>query len=108
MKHRRPARLSTAELQAGKILPEIAKEHNVEWATVQKTLSDARKTALGKAVADGLLTQKQADLMLDHMDDMWQNFGETGFGPGWGHGRGMMGRGWGMMGWGYGGTPQSQ
>ena len=108
--------MSTAELQAGKILPEIAKEHNVEWATVQKTLSDARKTALGKAVADGLLTQKQADLMLDHMDDMWQNFGGTGFGPGgeimgpgWGRGRGIMGSGLGrgMMGRGFQ-TPQSQ
>ena len=101
----------TAEFQAGKTLPEIAKEHNVELAAVQKALADARKAALDKAVADGWLTQKQADLMLDHMEDMWQSFGESGFGPGWGRGRGMMGPGWGrgrgMMGWGYG-APQSQ
>ena len=105
-----------AEFQAGKTLSQIAKEHNVEMATLQKALTDAQKAALDKAVADGWLTQKQADLMLDHMDDMWQAFGDSGFGPGgwmmgpgWGPGRGMMGRGpgRGMMGWGYQ-TPPSQ
>ena len=96
-----------AEFQAGKTLSQVAKEHNVEQATLQKALTDAQKAALDKAVADGWLTQKQADLMLDHMDDMWQNFGGSGFGPGggmmgpgWGPGQGMMGRG--MMGWGRG------
>ena len=106
----------TAEFQAGKTLSQIAKEHNVEMATLQKALTDAQKTALDKAVADGWLTQKQADLMVDHMNDMWQAFGDSGFGPGgWmmgpggGPGRGMMGRGpgRGMMGWGYQ-TPPSQ
>ena len=105
-----------AEFQAGKTLSQVAKEHNVEMATLQKALTDAQKAALDKAVADGWLTQKQADLMLDHMDDMWQAFGDSGFGPGrwmmgpgWGPGRGMMGRGpgRGMMGWGYQ-TPPSQ
>jgi uncharacterized membrane protein len=109
-----------AEFQAGKTLSQVAQEHNVEMATLQKALTDAQKAALDKAVADGWLTQKQADLMLDHMDDMWQAFGDSGFGPGpggwmmgpgWGPGRGpgrgMMGWGRGMMGWGNQ-TPPSQ
>jgi hypothetical protein len=103
-----------AEFQAGKTLSQVAKEHNVEMATLQKALTDAQKAALDKAVADGWLTQQQADLMADHMDDMWQAFGDSGFGPGgWmmgpgrGPGRGMMGWGRGVMGWGNQ-TPPSQ
>jgi hypothetical protein len=106
----------TAEFQAGKTLSQIAQEHNVEMATLQKALTDAQKATLDKAVADGWLTQKQADLMIDHMSDMWEAFGDSGFGPGWGPGwgmmgwgpgRGMMGWGRGMMRWGYQ-TPPSQ
>jgi hypothetical protein len=109
-----------AEFQAGKTLSQVAKEHNVEMATLQKAVTDAQKAAVDKAVADGWLTQKQADLMLDHMGDMWQAFGDSGFGPGpggwmmgsgWGPGQEMMGFGWGpgrgMMGRGYQ-TPPSQ
>ncbi len=102
-----------AEFRAGKTLSQVAKEHNVEMATLQKAVTDAQKATLDKGVADGWLTQKQADLMLDHMNDMWQAFGDSGFGPGWMMGpgwgpvRGMMGWGRGMMGWGYQ-TPPSQ
>jgi hypothetical protein len=107
-----------AEFQAGKTLAQVAQEHNVEMATLQKAMTDAQKASLDKAVADGWLTQQQADLMLDHMDDMWEAFGDSGFGPGlggWmmgpgrGPGRGTMGwgPGRGMMGWGYQ-TPPSQ
>ncbi len=93
----------TAEFQAGKTLAQIAKERGVELADVQKALLDARKTALDKAVADGLITQEQADWMLDHMQSMWQDPDGDDFGPGWG----MMGRGWGRgrgmrPGWGRG------
>ena len=97
----------TAEFQAGKTLAQVAKERGVELADVQTALLDARKTALDKAVADGSITQEQADWMLDHMQQRLDddNAGSGMMGRGWGMHSGR-GRG-GMMGWGYQ-APQAQ
>jgi hypothetical protein len=42
--------------------------------------SQVRQEALNKAVADGVITQAQADAMLQHMN----NYAGSGFGPGFG------------------------
>ena len=47
-------------------------------------MSTARTNAANQAVADGVITQAQADFMLQHMDSMMDN----GFGPGFGPGNG--------------------
>ncbi len=78
-----------AELHAGKSLEEIAEEQGVEMEAVQDAMNAARgeamQQAIEQAVEDGSMTQKQADWMLEGL--------EQGFFPG---GRGFgFGRGWG-------------
>lgn len=104
-----------AKLAEGLTPFEIAEAQGVDAETFQAAWLDAHEAALAQAVADGVMTQEQADWMLAHM----QRHLENGFGPGmmggWGNGsngpqgnaqgwggpgRGMMGGG-GMMGWGW-------
>ncbi len=81
------------ELQDGKSIADVAKEKGVDTQTIVDAYLAQLKENLDKAVADGRITQKQADYMLqqaeervtDQLDNTWPG------GPGgWGK-RGMMG-----------------
>ncbi len=94
--------LSVEELQAlhddGKTLWAYAQEQGMTQEEFAEKMLAARTQALQAAVADGVITQEQADWMLERMNQMWQNGG--GFGPcgGGGHfggpGRGRGGGRW--------------
>jgi uncharacterized protein YidB (DUF937 family) len=59
--------LTVEELAAahedGTRLPQLAEEQGVDLETVMTAVSDARTAAIDQAVADGTLTQEQADLL---------------------------------------------
>lgn len=86
---------------AGKTLPQIALDNGVAEADLTAFLTEIHTTAFDKAVADGVLTREQADLMLQNMAA--NGFAETcpmngtrpqdGSGYRGGHG-GMMGQGY--------------
>lgn len=83
-----------AELVAGKTLWQIAAAKGIDANQFKTLMFEAKKEALSKMVADGVITQAQADWMLARMNWMWQNgrgFG-GGMGPchggGWGAPRG--------------------
>ena len=61
--------ITEADLEAaraeGKTPQELAEELGVDWAEVQTTLQAARAEVLAQAVADGNITQEQADNMLN-------------------------------------------
>ena len=69
-----------AELTSGKTMWLVAQEKGVSAEKFQQIMIDARKTALDQMVADGLLTQAQADAMLARMQNMpmWGGTGEAG------------------------------
>ncbi|MGE5123574.1 MAG: hypothetical protein ACM3H7_03595 [Acidobacteriaceae bacterium] len=67
-----------ARLANGETFKEIAIAQGTTESGLPALAEQVRKAALDKAVADGVITQAQADLMLEHMDDM----GGWGFGPG--------------------------
>ena len=83
-----------AELHAGKSLDEIAEAQGVEIEALQDAMkaarSEAMRQAIEQAVADGTMSQEQADWMLEGLEKGFTP-GERGFGPGFG-GRGR-GRG---------------
>lgn len=88
------------QLSSGKSMYQVALDKGIAEADVTALLTEAHKTALGKAVTDGLLTQVQADAMLANMTANGFNnancpMGANGQGNGVRGGRG--GRG-GMMG----------
>ncbi len=78
--------LTVEELAAaredGARISELAEEQGLDMETLQTAVSDARTAAIEAAVADGTLTQDQADILLS----------QNGFG-GRGHGRGGHGHG---------------
>ena len=81
-----------AERQAGKSLAQIANAKGINTETLVDTILLAKKEFLATAVADGKLTQEQADAMFAHMQTQVKVMVErTGTGP-------MMGRGQGMRG----------
>ena len=55
------------QLAAGKSMYQIAIDKGIAEADVTALLTDVHKTAFAKAVADGVLTQAQADAMLQRM-----------------------------------------
>lgn len=61
-------------LAAGKTMYQVALDNGIAEAEIPALLSAVHKTALDKAVADGVLTQAQADLMFQRMT-------ANGFGP---------------------------
>jgi hypothetical protein len=77
-------------LQAGDTMWTIAQEQGMTAEQFQQTMTTARTAALNQAVADGVITQEQADFMLSRMNGMMgQGFGSgQGFGPGSGRGNG--------------------
>jgi hypothetical protein len=87
------------ELQGGKTIADVAKEKSVDTQTIVDAYLAKVKENLDQSVADGNITQKQADYQLeqaktratDQLDNTWQRFDHGG---GRGHG-GMMGPGMG-------------
>ena len=82
-----------AELASGKTLTQIAEAQGVSQDQLTAVLETSVKAGLDKAVADGVLTQAQADQMLSHMSGnyvwMLSHMGTgagAGFGPGGCHG----------------------
>jgi hypothetical protein len=63
-----PAKLF-AQLRAGKTIADVAKANGTSLAEVRAAVKAAEKKRLDKAVADGDLTQKQADEILGHIDE---------------------------------------
>ncbi len=64
--------------EAGETFKEIAIAQGIAEADLPDLLVQVRTAALNGAVADGTITQAQADLMLEHMN----NYMGPGFGPG--------------------------
>jgi len=69
-----PAKLF-AQLRDGTSLADVAKANGKSLADVRSALKATMKTRLDKAVAAGDLTQKQADAMLSHVDEMLDKIG---------------------------------
>ncbi len=69
-------------LSNGETFKEIALAQGKTEADLPALVSQVRQAALDKAVADGVITQAQADLMLERMKD----YSGEGFGPGYGFG----------------------
>jgi hypothetical protein len=76
------------ELAAGKTLWQIAAEKGISSTEFQSLMLQARKEALSQLVAEGVLTQDQADWMISHMN--WMGQSGRGFGGGFApcHGNG--------------------
>ena len=62
--------------KAGQRMSDLAEEKGVDMADIQAAVDAARDTVLDQAVADGMLTQEEADAIKDHAG--------RGFGPGHG------------------------
>jgi hypothetical protein len=69
-----------ARLDAGDTMWTIAQEQGFTQEQFRTLMADARTTAINQAVANGIITQEQADWMLERMSQMM----ESGFGPGFG------------------------
>lgn len=80
-----PAELR-AQLRKGESLADVAKAEGKSVDGLEQALVVAAKTDLDKAVADGDLTQQQADAMLkrltEHVDELVQGKGPAGPGRG--------------------------
>jgi hypothetical protein len=70
-----------ARLEAGETLSAIAVSQGFSVEEFQSIWLAARETTLQQAVAEGTLSQEQADWMLDRMESM----GAGGYGPGYGN-----------------------
>src|SRR5512134_3794336 len=66
------------EFAAGKTMYQIALDNGIKQEDLASFMTEVHKEALGKAVKDGVVTQQQADWMLQRMENMHQG----GFGPG--------------------------
>ncbi|HSB66228.1 MAG TPA: hypothetical protein VLD65_06590 [Anaerolineales bacterium] len=69
-------------LANGETLAQIASAQGFTGDKLTQLVTDVRKAALDQAVAEGVITQAQADVMLQHME----NYMGEGFGPGSGFG----------------------
>lgn len=61
------------ELKSGKSLWDLASAKGVASEDFDQFMIDAATQALNKMVADDVITQKQADTMLERMKKNWQN-----------------------------------
>jgi hypothetical protein len=84
---------------SGKSMYQIALDNGTLEANVNDLLTEVHKTALTKAVADGLLTQVQADSMLQNMTANGFNYANCPMQNGGQTGRGGRGQGGMMGGW---------
>jgi len=83
---------------SGKSMYQIVIDKGVKEADVTALLTEVHKTAFAKAVSDGILTQAQADIMLQNMTANGFNFAYGPMHNGSGAGQGMHnGRGQGGM-----------
>lgn len=83
-----------ADLAAGKPMYQIALDNGITQENLAAFMTDIHKTAFDKAVAAGVMTQAQADSMLQRMAQNGFNYGNCPMGGGgYGQGRGMMGGG---------------
>lgn len=80
------------ELAAGKSMVQIALDNGIAQEDLAAFMTDIHKTAFAAAVADGVMTQAQADFMLQRMAQNGYDYGNCPMGGG-GYGRGMMGGG---------------
>ena len=63
---------------SGKTMLQIVTDTGINEADAAALLTDVHKTAFTKALADGLMTQAQADTMLKNITANGFNFGEMG------------------------------
>jgi hypothetical protein len=61
-----PVAAVESEFDAGKSLYQIALDHGITQTNLQAFMLEVRTQALKAAVADGVITQTQADRMLQH------------------------------------------
>jgi hypothetical protein len=100
-----------AALAEGRTVAELAAAQGVELADLAAALIAPRVERLEQAVADGYMTQEQADWMIAEMTEqmVWRlesfGLGYGGFGGGCGMGGGGYGHRGGMGGGGYYGRP---
>ena len=95
------AELNTA-LQNGQTVEQLAQAKGISLDELKTVALDTMRASFTELVKQGVMTQQQADWMLDRMDDMPMFNFDGGVGPGMMGGRGMMnGRGSGgmMRGW---------
>ena len=92
-----------AKLDAGETIYSIAEAQGMTLAQFREMMTQVRTDAINQAVADGLITQAQADWMLERM-------AQGGFGRGFGAGAGGCPMGGGAFGRGgrWNGTPNQQ
>jgi hypothetical protein len=93
------------QFAAGKTMYQIALDNGIKQEDLAAFMNDVHKDAFATAVEAGVMTQAQADWMLQRMQSRGYGIGSTGCpmqnGQG-GYGRGMMGNGGrGMMGGGW-------
>ena len=90
------------QLAAGKPMYQIALDNGVKQEAIAEFMKQVHKDAFAKAVKDDVMTEEQADWMLQRMQSRggygtgncpMRNGTATGYGPGMmnGNGRGMMG-----------------
>lgn len=84
----------TTDLRDGKSLSDIIAANGKTVVEVSGTILDQRKTDLDKAVADGTITQAQADTKLAQCKAQLESLLQNGVVPGVGRGRGCGGGGW--------------
>jgi hypothetical protein len=70
-----------AELDAGKTAWQVAQEKGLSLDDFRTLMDEAHDKALEQAVADGILTQEQADWMGSRMDQAQANGFGAGYGP---------------------------
>lgn len=62
----------TAQVNSGKTLAQIAQEKGVSTKDLAGVMETSMEAGLTQAVKDGVLTQAQADLMIQHMDGQYE------------------------------------
>jgi AraC-like DNA-binding protein len=80
------------EFAAGKTLAQIALDHGIQQADLATFLAEVHQAALSAAVKAGVITQAQADFMLQRM--AFANCPMAGQGSAYGRSHGMMGGRW--------------
>lgn len=63
------------QLRAGKSIADVAKAQGTSLPDVRSAVKAATKTRLDKAVKDGDITQKQADVLREHLDKVLETIG---------------------------------
>ena len=87
-----------AELQAGKTIAQVAEGLGVDPQTIVDAFIAIRTENLAEAVANGCITQEQADLMLENLAEEAAACVYEPFNPAGGRGQGGGGRGRGRRG----------